>query len=150
MVGFKTAFSSKWKWSGDNIDKLETKTSLLGLQHMASSPRTTGKRLLSLVDNTTTLGAVTKGRPSSWVLNNICREIDAVSLKANLCVLGHLIPSALNPADSPSRNAPLWEACRWSPICLPVTPCCSCSKYFRRVQAADAGVYLFPRSMQPY
>lgn len=35
-VSYKTAVRSHWKWSGDNINKLETEAFLIGIRHMAS------------------------------------------------------------------------------------------------------------------
>lgn len=71
---------------------------------LSGNGREIGRRLIALVDNTTTLGAVAKGRSSSWVLNKLCRRISAVSLLSNIAVIGHWVPSTLNPADPASRG----------------------------------------------
>lgn len=104
MVVFKTTVRSKWKWSGYTINKLETEAYLIGIRHMASCPRSRGKRIIALVDNTTTLGAVTKGRESPWVLKKLCRKIASVSLSSDLVVLAHWVPSELNLADHSSHT----------------------------------------------
>lgn len=77
------------KWSGETINKLETEAYLLGVRHMASCSRSSVKRVIAFVDNTTTLGAVTKSRSSSWGLNTLYRNLAAVSLRSNLSVQAH-------------------------------------------------------------
>lgn len=59
-----TAVVHKWRYPG-HINHLETKAQLLAVRHMASCPSTRGHRVISLVDNTSTLGAIAKGRSSS-------------------------------------------------------------------------------------
>jgi len=56
-----------------------------------------------LVDNTTLMGALRKGRSPSTVLNKICRKVAGLVLAGNLYVDYFYVRSEYNPADGPSR-----------------------------------------------
>lgn len=99
----KTAVAHRWRWDG-HINHLETDAQLLAVRHMASCPETRGHRVLALMDNTSTLGAVAKGRSSSFALNTTCRKIASVLLDHNISQIAHWVPTALNLADEPSRS----------------------------------------------
>lgn len=103
-VEFKTEVSSKWKCSGDTIDKLEDEIYVIGLWYMESSPLPPVKHTILFVYNTTNRSPVRKRWSSSCALNKICQNKAAVSFQGNILVLNHWIPSALNPTDSPSRK----------------------------------------------
>lgn len=99
----KTAVIHKWRYAG-HINQLETEAQLLAVRHMASCPSTRGHRVIAMVDNTSTLGAIAKGRSSSWAMNITCRKIAHALLASDITQLSHWIPSALNLADGPSRT----------------------------------------------
>lgn len=99
----KTAISHRWLYD-DHINVLEAEAALLAFRHMYSTTLLRGQRVLSLIDNTSALGAVAKGRSSSYRLNKVCRKIAGVLLNAHLTPLCHWVPSSLNLADTPSRR----------------------------------------------
>lgn len=92
----KFPFNLSQRLSGDTIENFETEEFLIDIRHIGSFPRSRGKRFIALIDNTTTLGAVTKGRSSYWVLYKLCQKMDSVSLRTNLSVLDHGVPSELS------------------------------------------------------
>lgn len=53
----------------------EIEADLIAARHMASCPLSRGLRVLAIVDNTSTLNAISKGRSSSQALNEVCRKI---------------------------------------------------------------------------
>lgn len=87
-----------------HISNLKTGAQLLAVRHMASCPFTHGHRVISPVGNTSTLGAIAKGRSSASTLNQTCRIILSVLLKSNITLLPHWVSSALSLADKPSRS----------------------------------------------
>ena len=101
---FRTAVSSRWKHKA-HINSLELEAAVLGLRHACRTKRLHSSRVIFFLDNTSGVEAISKGRSSSHVLNSACRRIAAISLLCDIQVLGHWIPSKLNPADHPSRHA---------------------------------------------
>lgn len=67
----KTTIEKVWRWH-QHINQLELEALLVSVRHMASCSNAHGHRSVSLIDNTSALGVVTKGRSSSWVMNKVC------------------------------------------------------------------------------
>lgn len=101
---FKTAISTRWR-QGDHINILELEAALLSTRHMLRSPVTNGHRVNILIDSTVVIGAVAKGRSSSYRLNIRLRRLAALQLIGNLTLVPHWVPTAINPADKPSRSS---------------------------------------------
>lgn len=98
----KTAVKHKWLRPG-HINLLETEEQLLAIRHMASCPSSRECRVLVLVDNTSTLGEISKGRSSSVTINSTCKKIAHTLLRNQITKIPHWVPSELNIADEPSR-----------------------------------------------
>ena len=98
----------KWKeigtpWNPVRITAGEGDAVVWAAQDRLRRPSDDGHRFVHPIDSAAMLGALTKGRSSSKVINSKCRKVAAV----NLCG-GHepfylWVPSAENPADRPSR-----------------------------------------------
>lgn len=100
----KTAISTAWRWP-HHINQFELEAFLLSVWHMTSFKKGRGHSIVPFSDNTSALGAVTKGRSSSWAMNKVCRKTAHFALKANFSCFGHWIPSEVNPSDTPSHPA---------------------------------------------
>ena len=69
------------------------------------------ERLVLLVDSRVVLGAIKKGRSSSWSLNFLLRQLPALSFVGGLTLYVGYIPSDHNPGGYPSRGGPAsWPA----------------------------------------
>ena len=62
-----------------------------------------GRRLLLLSDSSTCVGAINKGRSSSYRILRPLRSISALLLGAGIALRVLWIPTELNPADAASR-----------------------------------------------
>eukprot|EP00435_Cladocopium_sp_Y103_P023381 s313_g5.t1 len=62
-----------------------------------------GKRFVHPLDSAACVGAFSKGRSSSVLINSRCRKVAAVSIGGGHDVFYPWVPSAENPADIPSR-----------------------------------------------
>ena len=80
---WKTAIRHKWEYL-DQIHILEGHAVVLGLKWILRSKRFQGSRIVFLVDNTALLGALKKGRSSSFQLTITFRKV------ATLCIAGDL------------------------------------------------------------
>ena len=78
----------------------------LVLRHFAEKSNK-ARRVLNLVDSRVALGAFAKGRSSSAQLNKVLRGSLGYSLLANIHLHQAWIGTEVNPADDPSRGAPL-------------------------------------------
>lgn len=78
-MGLKNGNSSKVEISRKHIGRLKTEAYLLAVQNLLPSPSNYDHKNLNLIDNTSTLGAVTTGGASYWSLNKVCRKIDHFS-----------------------------------------------------------------------
>jgi len=88
----------RWRWLGDHINELEVRAL------MPAYERHRSRRILLLTDSSVAVGALTKGRSSSWRINLLARRCLALRLLTGNILLLHHLPSALNPADSHSRG----------------------------------------------
>jgi hypothetical protein len=103
---WSTVLSRRWD-RPEHINVLELRAALYGIHWVLSHPTSIDRRLLLLVDNTVALYSIWKGRSSAWQLLAVLRKIAALSLGSGLTLLTGWLPSAVNPADAPSREAGL-------------------------------------------
>jgi len=100
---WSTIISSPWRAS-EHINALELRAVLLALHWLLSYPSSHFSRVYLLVDSTVTLYSLWKGRSSSPSLLLILRRINALLLSSGISLLTGWLPSAVNPADAPSRR----------------------------------------------
>ena len=103
---WSTILSSAWR-SPEHINALELRAVLLSLHWLLSYPSAHSSRVYLLVDSTVALFGLWKGRSSSPRLLVILRKISAMLLASGTTLLTGWLPSAVNPADRPSRLKPL-------------------------------------------
>jgi hypothetical protein len=99
---WSTVISSAWR-APEHINALELRAVLLALHWCLSFPSSHSSRVFLLVDSTVALFALWKGRSSSAPLLLILRKISALLLASGVSLLTGWLPSAVNPADAPSR-----------------------------------------------
>jgi hypothetical protein len=87
----------------DSIACLEFRAVLSSVQWLVSLPSCLDTRVVLLVDNSNVYYAMRKGRTSSYALLRVQRRVNALLLASGINVLPCWVPSALNPADGPSR-----------------------------------------------
>jgi hypothetical protein len=94
-------------WSGaEHINALELRAVLLAVHWVLSFPSSLCSRVFLLLDSTVAFFSLWKGRSSSPGLLLILRKISALLLAGGLSLLPGWVPSAVNPADAPSRLQP--------------------------------------------
>lgn len=92
-------------WSGvEHINSLELRAALLAVHWVLSYPSSLDSRVYLLLDSTVAFFTLWKGRSSSPYLLCIIRKINALLLAGGLSLLSGWVPSAVNPADAPSRD----------------------------------------------
>ena len=106
---WSTIISSAWR-SPEHINSLELRAVLLALHWLTSYPSSHSSRVYLLVDSTVALYALWKGRTSSAPLLLILRKINALLMATQISLLTGWLPSAVNPADEPSRRRPPSDA----------------------------------------
>lgn len=102
---WSTIISSAWLVP-EHINHLELRAVLLAVHWLLSYPSSHLSRVYLLVDSTVALFALWKGRTSSARLLQIVRKINALLLVSGVSLLTGWLPSAVNPADQPSRLLP--------------------------------------------
>ena len=90
----------------EHINLLELKANLLQLRWRLRSRRRLATRFLHLLDSQVCLGVLTKGRSSSWRLNRVLKQCNALTLAGGLQPLYAYVRSDWNPSDGASRY---WE-----------------------------------------
>ena len=94
-------------WSGEeHINTLELRAALLAVHWCLSYPSSLNSRVLLLLDSTVAFFALWKGRSSSPKMLLVIRKINALLLAGGIALLPGWLPSAMNPADGPSRLRP--------------------------------------------
>lgn len=94
--------SYKWKSTG-HINALEAIAILDLLRKLGHSKANHFQRTLLLVDNTTVVGILAKGRTTSRSLRNPLRRTAAVLVASGTRLVVAWVKSEWNPADGPSR-----------------------------------------------
>lgn len=113
---YSAVSSAPWRtlvsapWSGaEHINTLELRAALLAVHWALSFPSALSSRVFLLLDSTVAFFSLWKGRSSSPALLLVLRKISALLLAGGLSLLPGWVPSAVNPADAPSRLQP--DAC---------------------------------------
>jgi len=99
---WRTIVSSAWRGE-EHINALELRAALLALHWALSHPTALTRRVYLLLDSTAAFFSLWKGRSSSPSLLLILRKVSALLLAGGLTLLPGWLPSAVNPADAPSR-----------------------------------------------
>jgi len=99
---WRTDISSAWARPA-HINALELHAALLAVHRLLSYPSSLMSRAYLLLDSTTVFFTLWKGRSSSPALLLILRRMAALQLAAGLTLMPGWVPSAVNPADAPSR-----------------------------------------------
>jgi hypothetical protein len=100
---WRVVIASPWTCS-EHINSYELRSSSTALRWVLSHPGTIGKRVTMISDSQVAVGGITKGRSSSHVLLRRLRSIAAHTLAAGITTYVRWVPSAMNPADEPSRR----------------------------------------------
>lgn len=100
---WRVVIASPWVCS-EHINSYELRSSSTALRWVLSHPDTIGKRVTMISDSQVAVGCITKGRSSSHVLLRRLRSITAHTLAAGITTYVRWVPSAMNPADEPSRR----------------------------------------------
>ncbi len=117
---WRVALSGKWTGSGaasrdtdrgprdtrdpEHINCLELRTAGYALNWALRHVCPLDSRFLLLTDSTAALGALTKGRSSSFALLRCVRRVSATLLATGVRPLYRYVESEANPADRPSRS----------------------------------------------
>jgi len=98
-----TAISRPWN-ELQHINELEGRACVLGLRHLLRSQQLWGHRVIFACDSNVMVGALRKGRSSSWPINRVCRQAAAIRLSTGVLPTWYWCPTGINPADFPSRH----------------------------------------------
>lgn len=99
---FRTAIAMGWTFN-QHINLLEVEVAILAVRHLLRSPVYRLRHVILFLNNSVTLGALSKGRSSSSAVNSGCRHVAAALLRGDIRPVLYWVPSALNPADDTSR-----------------------------------------------
>jgi hypothetical protein len=102
---WRTIVSTPWS-NPEHINPLELRAALLAVHWALSFPSSLCSRVFLLLDSTVAFFTLWKGRSSSPALLLILRKMSALLLAGGLSLQPGWVPSAVNPADAPSRLAP--------------------------------------------
>jgi hypothetical protein len=104
-VPWSTIVSSRWQRPEiEHINILEARALGTAIRWVLSFPHSVGRRLLAFSDSQVVVSSVSKGRSSSFSLLRRLRYLASLLLASGLLLTMRWIPSAANPADSPSRD----------------------------------------------
>ena len=98
-----TIVSAPWR-APEHINSLELRSANTALRWVLSSPIAIRRRLLLLSDSQVAVGALSKGRSSSFIILCRLRSMSALLLASGIRLFTRWIPSHINPADGPSRS----------------------------------------------
>lgn len=98
-----TAISQPWRTHA-HINELEGHACILGVQHLLRTAGLWGHRVIFASDSSVMVGALRKGRSSSWPINRVCRRMAALLLATGTYPTWLWCPTDRNPADFPSRR----------------------------------------------
>ena len=105
LAPWRTLVSKAWG-AAEHINALELRAALLAVHWVLSYPSSLSSRVYLLLDSTVAFFALWKGRSSSPQLLLVLRKLSALLLCSSLSLLSGWVPSAVNPADAPSRLLP--------------------------------------------
>jgi hypothetical protein len=105
---WRTIVAAPW-WDEEHINVLELRAALLAVHWALSFPSALSSRVYLLLDSSVAFFSLWKGRSSSPALLLVLRKISSLLLAGGLSLLPGWVPSAVNPADAPSRLQP--DAC---------------------------------------
>ena len=94
--------SARWKWE-EHINMLEFRAAHTALRWVLRHALPGGVRVSLWSDSSVVVSVLRKGRSCSTPLNRLMRSLAADLLLAGVSIDADWIPSALNPADAPSR-----------------------------------------------
>lgn len=94
--------SSRWRW-GEHINLLEMRAAHVAVRWVLRHALSGSIRMSLWSDSAVVVGVLRKGRSASTPLNRLMRAMAADLLRADVSLDVDWIPSALNPADAPSR-----------------------------------------------
>ena len=107
---YSAVSSAPWRtliskpWAGvEHINALELRAALLSVHWVLSYSSSLTRRVYLLLDSSVAFFSLWKGRSSSPALLLVLRKMSALLLASGLSLLPGWVPSAVNPADAPSR-----------------------------------------------
>ena len=100
---WRTARQLQWLEPGLHINVLECEAALMALRWRARSVSRQGRVFLHLLDSMVNIGALSKHRSSSRMLNRVVRAFSVLELAMDARGVFGFTSSAKNPADAPSR-----------------------------------------------
>jgi hypothetical protein len=100
---WRTVISAKWRRPLHHINEGELRAVSTAFRWVSSRPSSRGSKILCFCDNTAVVGALSKGRTSSFNLLSLLRPLSAILLLFDYRLFTVWVPSACNPADRPSR-----------------------------------------------
>ena len=100
---WSTIVSSRWKFN-EHINVLEVRAVETATRWLLSRPSCHNSRVLLLSDSRVVVGAVSKGRSSSFQILTRLRSLSATMLASGIRLCLSWIPTSLNPADYASRR----------------------------------------------
>lgn len=105
---WRVAVRHRWWDTSAHINEKEIRAAVQGIEWGLRSRARWGRRHVRLVDNSAVVGALVKGRSSSYRLNTWCRRAAALTCASQTRYHWVYVRSERNPADAPSRG-------RWVP-----------------------------------
>ena len=105
MASFEVVLCARVLSPG-HINVEEAKALLSYVRWLLRSGERAGHRVIVLLDSKVVVGAVAKGRSSSWPLNQVIRGLAAMCFAGGLRLNLVFIPTEHNPSDHPSRGGP--------------------------------------------
>ena len=97
----------RWKWKqAEHNNILEARAALSAASRIARSGASRCKALI-ISDSQVTVGAFSKGRSGTRVLNFLCRKLSAIRLGLGLRFVFRYVWTHRNHADAPSRGRPM-------------------------------------------
>jgi integrase len=100
---WKEIISSRWRFK-EHINVLEMRAADAAVRWAASRPSAFRARLVLLCDSAVVVGAIRKGRSSSYPLLRRLRVVAATTLALGIRLYVNWIATEVNPADRPSRR----------------------------------------------
>ena len=98
------AVSAAWQHAGSHINSLELRAVITAVRWALRFRPPPDHRLLLFCDSSVVVCALSKGRTSAPSLIMLLRRLSALLLATGLSLCPLWLPSAVNPADQPSRQ----------------------------------------------